>query len=124
MAVLFISHDLGVVQSIADIVSVMYAGRIVDTAPADELFSHPLHPYTQLLLDAIPEASRRGERLEAIPGRVPDAAAIPAGCAFHPRCPIAGPECSRSLPEFVEYRQNHRAACHRIESYILSQESS
>ncbi|MEE8441242.1 MAG: ABC transporter ATP-binding protein [Spirochaetia bacterium] len=115
MAVLFISHDLGVVQSIADIVSVMYAGRIVDRAASDELFSRPLHPYTELLLDAIPEISRRGERLEAIPGKVPDATAVPAGCAFHPRCPIAGPECRRDLPELIAYRPNHRVACHRVE---------
>jgi len=123
MAVLLISHDLGVVQSIADVVSVIYAGRIVDRAPVGELFSRPLHPYTELLLDAIPEISRRGKRLESIPGRVPDAVAVPAGCAFHPRCPIAGPECSRDLPELAEYRHDHSAACHRVESYILTQET-
>jgi len=123
MAVLFISHDLGVVQSIADVVSVIYAGRIVDRASVDELFSHPLHPYTELLLDAIPEISRRGKRLESIPGRVPDAVAVPAGCGFHPRCPIAGPECSKVLPELAEYRHDHSAACHRVESYILTQET-
>ncbi|HKJ85334.1 MAG TPA: ABC transporter ATP-binding protein, partial [Spirochaetia bacterium] len=94
MSILFVSHDLGLVQSTADRVSVMYAGRIVDTAPSDELFAWPLHPYTDLLLESIPSAERRGERLRAIPGRVPDAGAVPSGCAFHPRCPIAVERCA------------------------------
>lgn len=119
MAVLFVSHDLGVVQAIADTVSVIYAGRIVDSAPAAVLFSRPLHPYTELLLDAIPEVSRRGKPLRSVPGRVPDAATIPDGCAFHPRCPIAVSECSHRMPELSEYREHHLAACHRIESVVL-----
>jgi oligopeptide/dipeptide ABC transporter, ATP-binding protein, C-terminal domain len=123
MAVLFVSHDLGVVQSIADTVSVIYAGRIVDRAPAGELFARPLHPYSELLLDAIPEVSRRGEPLESIAGRVPDASDIPSGCAFHPRCPIAGPECSSTMPELEEYRPGHTAACLRIRSHLLAERS-
>jgi oligopeptide/dipeptide ABC transporter ATP-binding protein len=122
MAVLFISHDLGVVQQIADQVSVIYAGRIVESASADELFEHPLHPYTDLLLRAIPDPARRGAPLEAIPGRVPDAQAIPSGCAFHTRCPIAEPECARWHPASEEHRIGHRTECRRIESAILPQE--
>ena len=122
MAVLFISHDLGVVQQIADTVSVIYAGRIIEHAAADELFSHPLHPYTDLLLRAIPDPDRRGKRLEAIPGRVPDAQTIPSGCAFHPRCPIAEDACALWTPEAREHRPAHAAECRRIESVILPQE--
>jgi oligopeptide/dipeptide ABC transporter ATP-binding protein len=122
MAVLFISHDLGVVQSIADDVSVIYAGRIVDQAAADEFFARPLHPYAELLLEAIPELSHRGTPLESIPGRVPDAAAVPSGCAFHPRCPIAEERCTREMPDLNAYRTGHRAACHLVDSYILTQE--
>jgi oligopeptide/dipeptide ABC transporter ATP-binding protein len=92
----------------------MYAGRIVDTAHSDELFAWPLHPYTDLLLESIPSAGRRGERLRAIPGRVPDAAAVPSGCAFHPRCPIAVERCTHEIPELLEYRSGHHSACHRV----------
>jgi oligopeptide/dipeptide ABC transporter ATP-binding protein len=113
MAIVFVSHDLGLVQTIADDVSVMYAGRVVDTAPSDELFAWPVHPYTELLLESIPSPERRGEPLRAIPGRVPDASAVPAGCAFHPRCPIAVDRCAREIPALVEYREHHRSACHR-----------
>ncbi|MFW6312918.1 MAG: ABC transporter ATP-binding protein [Spirochaetota bacterium] len=118
MSILFVSHDLGLVQSAADRVSVMYAGTIVDTAPSGELFAWPLHPYTDLLLESIPSAGRRGERLHAIPGRVPDAAAVPTGCAFHPRCPIAVERCRHEVPELVEYRSGHLSACHRVEERL------
>jgi oligopeptide/dipeptide ABC transporter ATP-binding protein len=112
MAVLFISHDLSLVQSIADEISVVYAGRIVDTAAADELLARPLHPYTELLLESIPRPDLRGRPLSAIPGRVPDAAAIPAGCAFHPRCPLAAESCAHDDPSLEEYAPGHRSACH------------
>ncbi|MFW6212002.1 MAG: ABC transporter ATP-binding protein [Spirochaetota bacterium] len=112
MAVLFISHDLGLVQSIADDISVMYAGRIVDSSEADELLTRPLHPYTELLLESIPRPDLRGRPLSAIPGRVPDAAAIPAGCAFHPRCPLAEDLCTREDPALAENAPGHVSACH------------
>lgn len=124
MAVLFVSHDLGVVQQIAHEVSVIYAGRIIEHAAAEELFTHPLHPYTDLLLRAIPDPARRGKRLEAIPGRVPDAQSIPTGCAFHPRCPIAEAACAKWSPEQREYRPGHHAECRLVESVILPQERS
>lgn len=116
MGMLFVSHDLGVVQQIAHHVSVIYAGRIVESAAADELFAYPLHPYTDLLLRAIPEPGRRGKALQAIPGRVPDASAIPSGCAFHPRCPIAEERCATEAPRLLEHRRGHLAECHLIES--------
>ncbi len=114
LGVLFISHDLGVVHEISDRVSVIYAGRIVECAPRDRLFAGPLHPYTRLLLQSIPDARRRGTRLRAIPGRVPDAGAIPPGCAFHPRCPLAAEACARETPPTVEHAPGHTAACLRI----------
>jgi oligopeptide/dipeptide ABC transporter ATP-binding protein len=112
MAILFISHDLAVVQAIAEWVSVIYAGRILETAKAEDLFADPVQPYTQALFDAIPDRTRRGERLRAIPGRVPDAANAPAGCPFHPRCPLSEPICRQVMPKQLEYGPNHRAACH------------
>ena len=119
MGILFISHDLRVVKDISDWVSVIYAGRIVESASKEELFSNPKHPYTRMLFDSIPDAAKRGKRLLAIPGKVPDAENIPAGCAFHARCPIAGDICRSSQPETKEIPGNtsgeyHTAACHFI----------
>ena len=117
MAVLFVSHDLGVVQSVADWISVMYAGRIVESAPAPAFFERPLHPYSQLLLLSIPSAERRDRELSSIRGRVPDAEAVPPGCAFHPRCPLAIERCRQELPPDLCYETGHVAACHRIEEH-------
>jgi oligopeptide/dipeptide ABC transporter ATP-binding protein len=122
MGVLLVSHDIGVVQQVADRVSVIYAGRIAEYSEATELFAHPIHPYTELLLRAVPSPASRGERLDAIPGRAPDAGTIPPGCAFHPRCPIAEAVCREQDPELAEHRPRHQAACHRAGSFILAQE--
>jgi oligopeptide/dipeptide ABC transporter ATP-binding protein len=112
MAVLFISHDLAVVQAMADTISVIYAGSILEGAPAQRLFARPLQPYTDLLMRAIPDAAKRGSPLAAIPGTVPDAEHVPAGCPFHPRCPIAQEICSTQTPELAEHEEAHYAACH------------
>jgi oligopeptide/dipeptide ABC transporter ATP-binding protein len=114
MGVLFISHDLAVVHEISDQVSVIYAGKIVESAARDRLFNEPLHPYTQLLLLSIPDAEKRGHPLKTIPGRVPDAEHIPGGCAFHPRCPLAERFCSQEIPATVDHIEGHTAACHMI----------
>ncbi len=117
MGILFVSHDLAVVHEIADRISVIYAGRIVESAAKELLFAQPLHPYTRLLLLSIPDASKRGTRLKTIPGKVPDAEHIPAGCAFHPRCPLAEEICRRQDPPTVDYSSDgdrHTAACHMI----------
>ncbi|HUX52192.1 MAG TPA: ABC transporter ATP-binding protein [Spirochaetia bacterium] len=114
MGMLFISHDLAVVQSIADHVSVMYAGRIVESAPRDELFANPLHPYTRQLLLSVPRSERRGLPLTVIPGRAPDAQNIPEGCAFHPRCRYAVDVCRREMPAELVYGPSHSASCHMI----------
>ena len=114
MGILFISHDLRLVRTVADRVTVMYAGRAVETASADGLYREALHPYTRLLLASIPAAQKRGTRLRVIPGRVPDAQAVPAGCAFHPRCPIAEERCRTEMPECHEHATGHAAACHFV----------
>ncbi len=114
IGVLFISHDLGVVKEIADKISVIYAGKIVESATANQLFDNPRHPYTRLLMLSIPDAAKRGNRLRAIPGVVPDAEHIPPGCSFHPRCPLAEPDCRKSIPQVKTYGDNHTAACFLI----------
>lgn len=119
MGILFISHDLRVVHDISDWVSVIYAGRIVESASRKELFSTPRHPYTRLLLESIPDADKRGKRLQTIPGKVPDAENIPTGCAFHTRCPIAEDICTKIQPETREVDSKdsgttHTVACHFI----------
>ncbi len=117
MSVLFISHDLGVVYNISDRISVIYAGKIVESGSREDVFSRPLHPYTRLLFLSIPEAGKRGSRLRAIPGSVPDAEHIPSGCAFHPRCPIAEDICRTEIPRSRNNGQggaHHTAACHLI----------
>ena len=113
MGILFISHDLGVVNEVADRVSVIYAGRIVESTAKSQLFTNPLHPYTRLLIMSIPDARKRGKRLASIPGRVPDADNTPTGCAFHPRCPLAVERCRVENPSLVEYEIGHAVACHR-----------
>ena len=113
LAYLFIAHDLAVVRHLCDVVAVMYLGRIVERAPADELFSQPAHPYTIALLSAIPEPDPRVrvQRL-VLQGDVPSPLRPPSGCAFHPRCPLAEAVCRRGRPGPVEVTPDHLAACH------------
>ena len=95
MAMLFITHNLGVVAQIADRVAVMYAGQIVEQAAVEAIFARPAHPYTRALFAAIPRMDRDAQDLAAIPGRVPPLDAMPAGCRFAPRCPLAHEGCER-----------------------------
>ena len=113
MAVLLITHDLGVVAGHADRVVVMYGGRVVETAKTDELFEHPLHPYTEGLLAAVPriDALPPRARLHAIPGQVPAATAWPTGCRFRPRCPHAWDKCLTEPPLLEGGTPGHTARC-------------
>jgi peptide/nickel transport system ATP-binding protein len=114
MAMVLISHDLGVVSENVDRVCVMYAGRVVEEAPSDTLFSAPRHPYTQGLLSALPSLIGPRERLAAIPGTVPEPWNLPAGCSFAPRCPAAAPQCRLTRPDRVALSDAHRVACGRV----------
>ena len=111
LAILFISHDLGVISEIADEVAVMYAGAIVERAPAGELFERPLHPYTQGLIETLPGTGPRLPRLPAIAGQVPDLGALPRGCRFSDRCPLADDECGASEPTLAAAGERRRVAC-------------
>ncbi len=141
MAIMLITHDLGVVAENADVVAVMYASRIVEFARVEELFDHPKHPYTEGLFRAVPKLGAHSARLETIPGTVPNPAKFPPGCKFHPRCPrtrelaakapieetvehVAPGERFRVLrrchveePTLREVAPRHGAACHQIEGY-------
>jgi oligopeptide/dipeptide ABC transporter ATP-binding protein len=113
LAYLFIAHDLGVVKHISDRVAVMYLGEIVELADKRALYAEPLHPYTQALIAAVPEAKpRKTRRKAAISGEIPSAINPPPGCRFHTRCPHVMPVCRETSPAFTEVRPNHRVACH------------
>ena len=112
-AIILITHDLGVVAELADDVIVMYAGKVVERCAVPRLFAEPQHPYTVGLLGSIPRLDREQERLSAIEGFVPDPAAMPAGCAFHPRCPFSVDKCRREEPPRIEVSPGHEAACWR-----------
>ena len=114
MALLLITHDLGVVAEQADEVAIMYAGRIVEQAPVLEIFDRPLHPYTQALFRSMPGVGGPRSRLETIPGQVPDLLRLPSGCPFRDRCPKAIAECAATAPPLLEKAAAHRAACIRV----------
>ena len=111
MGVLLITHDLGVVAQHAQRVAVMYAGRIVEQAPIVELFENPRHPYARGLLASIPKGGAASDRLTEIPGMVPALNAMPRGCAFQPRCPLAFERCDRERPELSPVLEHRRVAC-------------
>jgi len=113
-AILFISHDLGVVSEIADEVMVMYAGRVVERAPADSLFEAPLHPYTIGLIRTLPRMERRAGPLPAIPGAVPDLRTLPPGCRYAERCPQAMESCHQTDPELKGAGYGRSVACIRV----------
>ncbi len=113
MAVLLITHDLGVVAGNADRVAVMYAGQIVESGGVRELFRRPLHPYTAGLMASLPRLGERAERLRVIPGAVPNPARFPSGCRFHPRCPVAQARCRESEPPEERFGEGRLARCWR-----------
>ena len=117
MALVLISHDLGVVAEFCSRVAVMYAGRIIEQAPAAALFADPAHPYTKGLLGALPDMTGPRRRLSAIPGGVPEPWNLPPGCAFAPRCQFAVPECAAATPAFRATGPGHLTACIRAECH-------
>jgi peptide/nickel transport system ATP-binding protein/oligopeptide transport system ATP-binding protein len=119
MGLILITHDLGVVADVADHIAVMYAGRIVETAPVHEIYKRPAHPYTKGLLESIPRLDQKGRELYAIKGLPPNLLHIPPGCAFHPRCPIAQAVCRTDVPPLYEVTERdgtplpgRGSACH------------
>ena len=112
MAVLLITHDLGVVSEMADRVAVMYAGKIVETSDWGTLYHNPHHPYTTKLLDSLPSRRKRGDSLQTIQGRVPQATQYPDGCRFADRCPQVMDGCDTILPPSIEIETGHHTACH------------
>jgi peptide/nickel transport system ATP-binding protein len=115
LALLLITHDLGVVAEMASRVIVMYAGEIVEEASVDALFDNPSHPYTEGLLAAIPRMGEESQRLRTIRGTVPPPTAWPSGCRFRDRCPYAFERCTREAPQLLRVSENHVARCHLIE---------
>jgi oligopeptide transport system ATP-binding protein len=114
---LFIAHDLSMVRHICTRVAVMYLGIIVESGQRDELYDHPLHPYTKALLSAVPIPDPRATRARhriILEGDVPSPSNPPAGCRFHPRCPIVGDECKVKIPEWREVAPEHWVACHKV----------
>jgi peptide/nickel transport system ATP-binding protein/oligopeptide transport system ATP-binding protein len=109
---LFIAHNLSVVEHISDRVAVMYLGKMVELTSRDELYENPQHPYTKALMSAIPIPKPQLRRKRVIlKGEVPSPLDPPAGCRFHPRCPVAQDICSKEEPQFIETRPEHRVAC-------------
>ena len=120
LSYIFVAHDLSVVQHISDRVAVMYVGKIAEMASAEELYAHPLHPYTEALLSAVPKADPlyKSDRI-VMQGDVADPSNPPSGCYFHPRCRYAEEVCKLKTPEFREIKPDHFVACHRAEELTL-----
>jgi len=118
MAILFITHDLGVIAQVADRVSVMYLGRIVESGPVREVLNKPAHPYTKGLLHALPKLDALDDPLTPIPGDIPSPLERPSGCVFHTRCPEAiADRCDASIPSQTEFGHRHTASCFAIENF-------
>jgi oligopeptide/dipeptide ABC transporter ATP-binding protein len=111
LAMILITHDLGVVARVCDRVAVMYGGRIVEAAPVQELLAHPAHPYTQALVGSVPKITVRRDDLDAIEGQPPDVRRLPGGCTFHPRCRYVEDRCRAAYPPEAEVSLGHRVKC-------------
>ncbi len=120
LSYIFVAHDLSVVQHISDRIAVMYVGKVAEIADAEELYSHPLHPYTEALLSSVPKADPlyKSDRI-VMQGDVADPSNPPSGCYFHPRCRYAQDVCKQVTPEFRELKPGHWVACHRAEELTL-----
>ncbi|HIP38151.1 MAG TPA: ATP-binding cassette domain-containing protein [Desulfocapsa sulfexigens] len=114
LSYLFISHDLAVVRHMSDRVGVMYLGRLCETAQVDDLFNNPLHPYTRLLIDTIPDIEMTGRERTPVQGEIPNPMDPPKGCPFHPRCPLAEDHCRTTQPTLRSIGEGRSVACHAI----------
>jgi peptide/nickel transport system ATP-binding protein len=112
LTALFISHDLSVVRHVCDRVAIMYLGRVVELAPADELYARPEHPYTKALFASVPTLGTGRRAFEPVQGEIPSPIDPPPGCAFHPRCPFAGPRCRAEIPRLTAAGEGRSVACH------------
>jgi len=114
MAMILITHDMGVVADVADRITVLYAGRVCESASTKTIFYNPKHPYTRALLEAVPSLALKREKLKVIPGAIPNLIEVPSGCRFHPRCEFAKQGvCTAELPELMEIEKDHYVACVR-----------
>jgi peptide/nickel transport system ATP-binding protein len=123
LAMIFITHDLSVLVEVCDKLSIMYAGRIVEDGPAETVFKHAAHPYTQALAGAFPEIGDRDFRMHpsGLPGDPPYPGDLPSGCTFHPRCPVVFDECSTIDPRLYDVAEGRRAACLRVEGALAAE---
>jgi oligopeptide/dipeptide ABC transporter ATP-binding protein len=119
MSMILITHDMGVVAGVADRISVLYAGRVCESASTKTIFYHPMHPYTRALLTAVPNLALKREKLTVIPGTIPNLIEPPSGCRFHPRCEFAGSACAETVPPLVEMEPEHYVACIRAKEIDL-----
>ncbi len=116
---LFITHDLATAKYICDKIGILYLGKLVEEGKLEDVYSHPLHPYTQALLAAVPVPNPKERRTKVMPeGEIPNPIDPPSGCRFHPRCPIAREICSEAEPELRVLHSNHKAACHFSEQFL------
>ncbi|WP_443626245.1 oligopeptide/dipeptide ABC transporter ATP-binding protein, partial [Catenibacterium sp.] len=114
-SIMLITHDLGVVAQVADNVNVMYAGKVVETAPVEELFSNPKHPYTIGLMNSMPSLAEEGKRLNTIEGSVPNPLYLPKGCYFADRCPYVTDRCREGQPVDTKVKSRHHVWCFKVE---------
>jgi len=122
ISVLLITHNLGLIAWLCDRVAVMYAGKIVECADVDTIFSDPRHPYTLALLECVPRIDQRQKRLKTIRGRVPNLINIPSGCKFHPRCPYSFKICSEEEPQTFQLTPDHSVSCHLARAHEIIEE--
>lgn len=119
MSMILITHDMGVVADIADRITVLYAGRVCETAKTKTIFYNPKHPYTNALLTAVPSLAIKTKKLTVIPGSIPNLIEPPTGCRFHPRCEYAQEKCKETVPELIEIEPGHKVACLRTKELNL-----
>jgi len=124
LSIILITHNLGLVAEIADRIAVMYGGRIMEIGSAEDIFARPLHPYTQGLIDCVPNIQLDQKELRTMPGSPPDLVEPPAGCRFAPRCPRVMSVCRERVPELREHAPAHSAACWLYDNVMTPAESA